>query len=402
MIKQIKNKVNLYFLENDAYKTNRITINFYSKLDKKTTSYASVLSKLMIRANKKIKTSLELERELNNLYGASLFSSYTKYGDIICYSFGLDILKDKFAGEVIESKALEILADCVLYQTDFNEEYLFQEKENQINTIHAKENDKKALTITNLIKLLADGEPYALSEDGEIEDIAEIDLEGLIDFYDYTFLKLPCDIICSGEFDVGTTTDKITELFKGYDAEKEMPSSKCHNFTETRFLIEKEELSQSKLAMGFCLGKGTAEEKTIFNAIFGATPYSKLFINVREKMSLCYYVGSKIDLFKNILGVESGINKEDYEKAKMGIEKQLEDMVLGYFDEKDINDAKRAVLQSLKQAKASVSAREQMFIKERLLGEELNEESLQNVSKEAIINVAKDCKLEVVYLMESK
>ena len=117
-------------------------------------------------------------------------------------------------------------------------------------------------------------------------------------------------------------------------------------------------------------------------------------------MSLCYYVSSKMDLFKNILVVESGINKQDFEKAKRGIEKQLEEIVAGNFEEKDIDDAKRAILQSIKQAKASLSMREQLFIKERLLGRELDEELLSNVSKEAIIAVAKECKYEATYLLE--
>ena len=124
--RQIKNNVNLYFLENDAYKTNRISINFYAKLERKTAGFASVLTKLMIRANKNIKTSLELERELNKLYGASIFSSYSKFGEVMCYSFGFDVLKDKYAGEAVEDKALSILADCVLHQTDFNEEYFLR------------------------------------------------------------------------------------------------------------------------------------------------------------------------------------------------------------------------------------------------------------------------------------
>lgn len=400
--RQIKNNVNLYFLENDAYKTNRITINFYSELNQQNAGLGAILTKLLIRANKNIQTTLELERELNKLYGASMLSGYGKFGDIICYSFGLYILKNKFAGEGIEEKALKILTDCVLFQTDFDEEYFFQEKENQINTIHAKANDKKALALNNLIKLLANDEPFAVSEDGEIDDVAEVELEDVIDFYDYKFLKLPCDIICSGEFDEEKLANRIANLFKHYDADADLPKSSTHEFGEEKALTESEELSQSKLAIGFSLGAGTDEEKTVFNAIFGATPYSKLFMNVREKMSLCYYVSSKMDLFKNILVVESGINKQDFEKAKMGIGKQLEEVIAGNFDEKDIDDAKRAILQSIKQAKASLPMREQLFVKERLLGRELNEELLGNVSKEAIMAVAKDCKHEAVYLLESQ
>ncbi|WP_461246938.1 M16 family metallopeptidase [Treponema sp. R6D11] len=400
--KKIKDGVNLYFLESNEFKTNRIVINFHAALEKEAASYGALLSALLVRANKKIPTTLELEHTLSELYGARIFSGYTKHGDGVCYSFGIDILKDKYAGEPVEEKGLEILADCVLHQDDFNEEYFFQEKQNQINSIHAKANDKKELALTKLIELMAPDEPYSVCEDGDIDVISGIELEDLIDFYDYKFLKLPCDIICSGEFDIDKTTKKISEIFDNYIVETASPRSSYHEFVCEKNLVEKEELSQSKLALGFVLGEGTHEEKTIFNAIFGATPYSKLFVNVREKMSLCYYVSSKISLFKNVMVVESGINSSDFEKAKKEILVQLEAVSNGSFDEKDIDDAKRAVLQSLKSGKAGQASREQMFIKDLILGRELDEQALANVGRDAIANVAKGARLEATYLMENK
>jgi len=402
MAKEIKQGVNLYFLENENFKTNRVSFNFYAPLEEETASHYAVLTSLIIRANNQFKTTLEFEQELANLYGTRITAGYSKYGDAVCYSFSLDILKDDLAGEEIDERGLELLADTVLFQDSFDEEYFFQEKQNQLDIIHAKENEKKALALDNLVKLLAPDEPFSISEDGDLDRVAELNLENLIDFYQYKFQKLPCDIVCSGEFDNDSMTEIIEKIFDNYIPEVEMPRSAVHSFSEEKERIEKEDLSQSKLVMGFCLGDGNIEAKTLFNAIFGATPYSKLFVNIREKRSLCYYVGSKIDLFKNIMIVESGINKEDFMKTKNGILEELEQVKQGNFDEKDVDDAKRAVLQSLKSLKCGLATRELIFVKDKLLGEAIDEEVFMKLTREDIIAVANGIQFEALYLMESE
>ena len=82
---------------------------------------------------------------------------------------------------------------------------------------------------------------------------------------------------------------------------------------EVREVSEKMEVAQSKLVLGFRTGKIQAEEKPAFKlmaAIFGGTPHSKLFLNVREKLSLCYYCAARCNINKGFLLVESGVETQ--------------------------------------------------------------------------------------------
>ena len=69
----------------------------------------------------------------------------------------------------------------------------------------------------------------------------------------------------------------------------------------------------------------------LMTAMFGGTPHSKLFLNVREKMSLCYYCAARYNSNKGIMTVESGVETQNIEAAKNEILNQLEEMKRGNF-----------------------------------------------------------------------
>ena len=63
--------------------------------------------------------------------------------------------------------------------------------------------------------------------------------------------------------------------------------------------------------MGFRTGTATPDEGVpatrLMAALFGGTPNSKLFLNVREKLSLCYYCSASYNSMKGIMLVQSGV-----------------------------------------------------------------------------------------------
>ena len=97
---------------------------------------------------------------------------------------------------------------------------------------------------------------------------------------------------------------------------------------DDRFVEEALDVTQGKLVLGFRLGECMEDPDRaaihVFNAVYGSGATSKLFMNVREKLSLCYYASSAVILRKGLMIVSSGISFENFEAAKAEILAQLE------------------------------------------------------------------------------
>jgi predicted Zn-dependent peptidase len=84
-----------------------------------------------------------------------------------------------------------------------------------------------------------------------------------------------------------------------------------------------------------------------FNVIFGAGMTSKLFQNVREKLSLCYSVGSSYYGSKGILTVGAGIDFDKEEAARSEILRQLSLCQAGEITADELIAAKAAIRSGL-------------------------------------------------------
>ena len=79
------------------------------------------------------------------------------------------------------------------------------------------------------------------------------------------------------------------------------------------------------------------------NCILGGSPFSKLFMNVREKQSLCYYCAARHDTPKNVMFVQSGVETKDLDRTEEAILKELNDMKKGNITDDEILFAKLAM-----------------------------------------------------------
>jgi predicted Zn-dependent peptidase len=166
-------------------------------------------------------------------------------------------------------------------------------------------------------------------------------------------------------------------------------------------------VSQSRLNIGLTSGVVMSDEEyyamSLFNEIFGGSSVAKLFMNVREKQSLCYYCYSSYSSATGTLMIGCGIKKENREKAYVEIEKQLSEMQLGNFDENEINAAKRTIISGILQMSDNPSAIEAFKFRRFLAGvSETAEEAIERVNKvtcEEIIAVAGKVKFDSVYFL---
>jgi predicted Zn-dependent peptidase len=170
-------------------------------------------------------------------------------------------------------------------------------------------------------------------------------------------------------------------------------------------VTEKQDIAQSKLVLGFRAGTAVPDENVaaakLLSALYGGTPHSKLFLNIREKLSLCYYCSSRYDSNKGILYVESGVETQNIEKAKAEILLQLEEIKKGNFDDEELNSAKMSMCNSYRTLGDYLGGLESWYVSQTFQNKIQTPEeaavAISSVTREQIIEAANKVTLDTVY-----
>ena len=172
----------------------------------------------------------------------------------------------------------------------------------------------------------------------------------------------------------------------------------------------REELSQSKLVMGLRSAYFEEDEDCLANSlmciVLGGTPTSKLFLNVREKESLCYYCASRMDNNKGIMLIDSGVEAENIEKTEESILRQLDLMQKGEVTEEELDGAKLALKNALMSSLDSLAALQGYYIGGILRKGQLSPEKaasvVDKISRERVIELANCLRLDTVFALRGE
>ena len=260
---------------------------------------------------------------------------------------------------------------------------------------------------------MLEGHSAAISRFGTLESAEALDCEEVFDAYNELLKKARIEILFIGSGDSEVAMDIFASSFSA-SAEREKPfdtgSSTFKPFGGIKDVTEKYNISQGKLSMGFScstvIGDEDESAMEVMRIILGGAPFSKLFLNVREKHSLCYYCSASYDRFKGTILINSGIEKENLEKAKTEILRQLEDMQNGEVSDEEIENARRLITNVYTGISDGIFKTEQFLLPRLIAGKKSSPQSeleaLCAVTKEDIINAARKVSLNTVYFMSPK
>ena len=170
-------------------------------------------------------------------------------------------------------------------------------------------------------------------------------------------------------------------------------------------------MTQGKLTMGFRVGGGFRDIETVarfflFNAIYGGSTNSKLFLNVREKLSLCYFASSSLAMNKGVLLVYSGVEFANFQKAEDEILAQLEACQKGEITAEELEAARLSVIGSLRSSLDVQGRLEEYWLNRFVTGTSYTPEELaaeiETVTLEQLVETAKKIKLDSVYTLQGK
>jgi predicted Zn-dependent peptidase len=363
---QLSDGINLYLLRETKFKTVSINIFLYKALDKNTAKNA-LLPFILKRGNADYPDTKAIERFLGKRYGASLNADVMKKGDVQVLYLNSSVISDKYTlgGEGVVADVLEFLISLVtrplLDSGSFREEYFVQEKENLKKLIASRINDKIQYSIERCYEEMCKGHPFSRYRYGSLADIEDITPDGLARYYQDVITRTPMDIFVVGDVDIPDIRRVLDTGIEIDRSDAPFPTQQLFNPAGNgcKEVLETMDVSQGKLTMGYSTGVDYNDDDyvpmMVYSSVLGGGAHSKLFNNVREKASLAYYSFARLEKFKGLMIIGSGIEISDYEKAVEIINRQLEDMRRGNISDNELMGAKKALTNDLLAMKDSQS-----------------------------------------------
>lgn len=413
----IADGINLTIINTDKFKSCVMKVMLALPLKEETASHAALLPRVLKSGTKSYPTMLALNRHLENLYACSLSGSTLNISDNQILSFRASYLRDDLIPEKFNlTKEVCSLLSEFIFQPHFEnglfkKEYVESEKINLCDTIRAEINDKRIYARKKLFEIMCKGEPVSVSAIGKIENVEKITPEALTEFYKTELSKCPIEIFFVGTCNESELISAVKESFEKYArnaASYSVPYAR-ENVESIKRNVEEMPVNQGKLAMGFRTGASSKKQNTaifgVFNEIFGASPTSKLFLNVREKLHLCYYCSSAFIAANGIMHISSGVKVGDEKKAEDEILLQLSEMQNGNFSDKDILEAKTSIRGRYMSVKDNADAIISFHYTQITRGQAVEEieetiKKCEAVTKEQIVEIANTVKLDTVYFLK--
>ncbi len=413
----VANGIDMVFVPANQFKTNEIALSLLVPLTQETAAENALVSQLLCASCKRFKTLRELNTHLASLYGAILNPSVSKLGENQLIKLGITCIDDRFA---LDDK--KILTEClslllsILFEPNFNENGVFiennveVEKRLLIQKIESEENEKRSYVLRKTESIMFEGEPYAVNRYGTKQAVLNATPESLKNAWEKLLKSAYVLLTVVGNASQQEIKNMLFDKFCTVERDYKKPQKAVFkpNADDVKRVTEEMEVKQGKLVIGFRVNMKPDDKLTAamrsFCDVFGGGPYSKLFANVREKMSLCYYCSARYVRQKSFIAVQSGCEEENMDKAAAEILNQIEEIKKGNFDyefsssKAGLSDAINSVYDAPESLEAwYTSQMADEFMKSPA------ESSAENnsVTKEQIIECAKLLSLDTVYKLVS-
>ena len=406
--------INLTLIPEEKFKSNLVSIYIQRILDRDEVTMNALLPSIIKSGSEKYPSAREMSYHQDDLYGVSIGADSSKRGESQVITFKIISTDEEYLDEKIFKKVVKYLDEVVnhplVIDGGFKEEYVAIEKENLKNRIESIINDKGRYAVERAREEMFKNEKYGISDLGYLADIDKITAKGLYEHYVNIMKTSPIDIVVEGNFD----EDEIVEIISnGFDFHREniieIPRADfIKKVDEIKVIKEEMDITQGKLVMGYRCNVDYKDEFKYYSLfvgsnVLGGGPHSKLFVNVREKESLCYYIYSSLEKYKTSMFISSGIESENYDKTVELIGEQLKSLKEGKISDEELLNSKSAIISSLKTIKDSLGGSSDFYFSQSMGGTNTTVEKIiemiEKVTVSDIVEAFKNIELDTIYFL---
>ena len=420
VIKRESNNFTLRAIKTDRFKMSRLSFNFILPADKERSPLTKLMLAVLMRGSKKYPSVVEINKGLDEFYGATVTWRANSVGGRHVFRISCEMLNNKYRllgddRNILEGVAgivLNILTAPLLDENGlFTSQNIESEKKIAIDAIMAKINDQKAYSADQCRKYMLGDDISAISSEGTIDQIERFTAKDLTDNLAYFLEHSVLECYYVGQEDAEEIADIIDNAFSTVKRGNSKLSLTEKAFIPDRDSIqeidEKMDVSQGRLNIGCLCGTVMSDDDyyamNLFNEIFGGSSVAKLFINVREKQSLCYYCYSAYHSANGTIMINCGIKKENKKQALEEIKRQLYLMQSGEITDEEISTAKKTILSGMRQINDSPSALDAFSFRRLLAGalDDLSDaaEKITALTKKEIVEAAQKVTVDTVYFL---
>lgn len=409
----------LSHLRSDKFKTACMSVTLLTQLRRETAAMNAVIPFVLRRGTTRYSDMEQLSRRMDELYGAAVEPVVRRIGEIQCIGFYGSFPEPDYlpgGGALLgDTCALmaQLLLDPVTRGGLLLPQYVDSEREKLLDIIRSRMNDKRSYALTRCIEEMCCYEDFAVSRFGSESEAENIHYKKLTRHYRELIQTCPVEIFYCGKTDFKAVSAAMRDAFSAmprgeidYDIGTDLRMNAVED--HVRFVEEEMDVTQGKLVLGFRLGECMEEPDIpalyVFNAVYGSGATSKLFMNAREKLSLCYYASSAVYLHKGIMLVSSGIEFDKLDAARDEILAQLDSVRRGEITDDELRSAKKSVASDLRAVQDSIGELEGFYLSQALDGLDYGPAELaalaEDVTKEDVQAIAESIECDLIYFLK--
>lgn len=411
--------IRLTAVSSDKFKSSRFSVSLLSALDSETVNAHALIPRVLLRGSKFHRNLTEISRYSDELFGLSISSLNRKYGEKHSVGLSASFTDAKYLPEGYVGKIIDFLFELLLQPATkgglFLPEYVESEKAKHIEALKSIKNNKELLAHFSFLSSMFQNEAYAINHNGDIEGCEKLNYISLSKAYKKLLTFAKVELFYCGSLSLNDLMLRLMIPLAG------LPRAKRIDVPETNVLyappqdevnicVEKADTTQGILYLGFRIGEAFKHADLaslrVFNTFFGSSISSRLFKNIREKLSLCYEVYSSYDRFKGSFYIFAGIDFDKFELAEKAILAEIQAVAEGDFSDEEFGMAKNVAYTDYISVQDSPVDLEKFSLGMNLSGKSAEPHELalacMEVRREDIVSIAKSLRLDTVYFMTSE
>lgn len=405
----------LNLFQTDRFKTGCFSFNLLRPLSKADAAPNALLPSVLLRGCQSYPDMRAISHHLDHLYGASAGTLIRKKGEVQSVGLYADFLEDRYAeGEPVFSQLIEFFRELLFAPCgapeDFISEFVDSEATNLANSIDSRINDKRAWAVYQLLQHMCKDEVYSIPRLGEKDTLSGLNGHMLFERWQDLLATSPIELFYLGQQPKDAVLAAMDSLLRDLPRSNVMPMPQTlveKPQRDIQYIRESMDVTQGKLTIGLRTDITVRDPRypamMMLNAIYGSGMTSKLFLQIREEQSLCYYANSSTDKFKGTMLVDCGIEFSNYDIALDGILHQLDLCKQGDITAQEMEAARAFLISALKTGSDSPGRLDDYAVGQALVGltgtmDDLAA-SLQSVTLDQVVEAANTFNLDTVYFL---